>query len=50
MADFVLGWAQTTRRQMDAAGPYHLVSNYSGFFQDDWKISPPPDPQLRPPL
>ncbi|MBN8729633.1 MAG: carboxypeptidase regulatory-like domain-containing protein [Acidobacteria bacterium] len=40
MADFVLGYAQTTRRQMDAAGPYHLVSNYSGFFQDDWKISP----------
>ncbi|MBK7929464.1 MAG: TonB-dependent receptor [Bryobacterales bacterium] len=40
MADFVLGWAQSTRRQLDAAGPYHLVSNYSGFFQDDWKISP----------
>lgn len=40
MADFLLGYAQTTRRQLDAAGPYHLVSNYSGFFQDDFKITP----------
>ncbi len=40
MADFVLGWPQSTRRQLDAAGPYHLISNYSGFFQDDFKISP----------
>ena len=39
MADFVLGWPQTTRRQLDAAGPYHLISNYSGFLQDDFKIS-----------
>ena len=39
-ADLVLGYAQTTRRQLDAAGPYHLISNYSGFVQDDWKISP----------
>jgi hypothetical protein len=39
MADLVLGWAQTTRRQLDGAGPYHLVSNYSGFFQDDFKVS-----------
>ncbi len=40
MADFVLGYAQTTRRQLDAAGPYHLVSSYSGFLQDDWKVTP----------
>lgn len=40
MADFVLGYAQTTRRQLDAAGPYHLVSNYSGYVQDDYKLSP----------
>lgn len=40
MADFVLGYAQTTRRQLDAAGPYHLVSNYSGWIQDDFKITP----------
>lgn len=39
MADFVLGYAQTTRRQLDAAGPYHLVSNYSAFFQDDFKVT-----------
>lgn len=39
MADFVLGWPQTTRRQLDAAGPYHLISNYSGFLQDDFKIT-----------
>ncbi len=40
MAGFVLGYAQTTRRQLDGAGPYHLVSNYSGFVQDDYKITP----------
>lgn len=39
MADLVLGWPQSTRRQLDAAGPYHLISNYSGFIQDDFKIS-----------
>lgn len=39
MADFVLGYAQTTRRQLDGAGPYHLVSNYSAFVQDDYKVS-----------
>ncbi|MBL8217655.1 MAG: TonB-dependent receptor [Bryobacterales bacterium] len=39
MADLVLGWPQSTRRQLDAAGPYHLISNYSGFVQDDYKIS-----------
>jgi len=40
MADLMLGYAQTTRRQLDAAGPYHLVSNYSGFVQDDYKVTP----------
>jgi hypothetical protein len=40
MADLVLGWPNNTSRQLDAAGPYHLVSNYSAFFQDDFKISP----------
>jgi outer membrane receptor protein involved in Fe transport len=40
MADLMLGYAQTTRRQLDAAGPYHLVSNYAAFFQDDWKVTP----------
>ena len=39
MADFVLGWPASTRRQLDAAGPYHLISNYSGYVQDDVKIS-----------
>lgn len=39
MADFVLGWADTTRRQLDASGPYHLMSNYSGYVQDDYKVS-----------
>ncbi len=39
-ADYMLGYAQTTRRQLDAAGPYHLVSNYSSFVQDDFKITP----------
>ncbi|MBY0507936.1 MAG: carboxypeptidase regulatory-like domain-containing protein [Bryobacteraceae bacterium] len=39
MADLVLGFPQSTRRQLDAAGPYHLISNYSGFVQDDFKVS-----------
>jgi hypothetical protein len=40
MADLLLGWPQTTRRQLDAAGPYHLISNYSAFVQDDFKVTP----------
>ncbi len=40
MADLLLGWPQSTRRQLDAAGPYHLVSNYSGYVQDDFKATP----------
>jgi outer membrane receptor protein involved in Fe transport len=40
MADMMLGWASSSRRQLDASGPYHLVSNYSGFVQDDWRVSP----------
>ncbi|MEK7751657.1 MAG: carboxypeptidase-like regulatory domain-containing protein, partial [Acidobacteriota bacterium] len=37
MADLLLGWPNNTRRQLDAAGPYHLISNYSGYMQDDFK-------------
>ena len=40
LADFVLGWADSMRRQLDGSGPYHLISNYSGFVQDDFKVSP----------
>ena len=40
IADLVLGFPQNTRRQLDAAGPYHLISNYSAFVQDDFKVSP----------
>ncbi|MBK5291397.1 MAG: hypothetical protein JJE04_06970, partial [Acidobacteriia bacterium] len=40
MADMLLGWPSSSRRQLDAAGPYHLVSNYSAYVQDDWKITP----------
>jgi len=39
VADFMLGWIDSSRRQLDAAGPYHLVSNYAGFVQDDFKVS-----------
>ncbi len=39
VADFMLGWIDSSRRQLDATGPYHLVSNYAGFVQDDWKVS-----------
>jgi hypothetical protein len=40
MADMLLGWASSSRRQLDAAGPYHLMSNYSGYVQDDFRIAP----------
>lgn len=40
LADFVLGWPDSARRQLDADGPYDLVSNYSGFVQDDFKVAP----------
>ncbi len=40
IADLVLGFPQTTRRQLDAAGPYHLISNYAAFIQDDFKVTP----------
>jgi hypothetical protein len=36
----MLGWPSSSRRQLDAAGPYHLISNYSGYAQDDFKITP----------
>lgn len=39
-ADLLLGWPSSSRRQLDAAGPYHLISNYSAYVQDDWKIHP----------
>src|SRR6185436_5947841 len=39
VADFLLGWIDSDRRQLDATGPYHLVSNYAGFVQDDFKVS-----------
>ncbi|MEK7220050.1 MAG: TonB-dependent receptor, partial [candidate division NC10 bacterium] len=40
MADLLLGWPSSSRRQLDAAGPYHLISNYSAYVQDDWKVAP----------
>lgn len=40
MADMLLGWPSSSRRQLDAAGPYHLISNYSAYVQDDWKVGP----------
>jgi len=39
MADLLLGWPSNTRRQLDASGPYHLISNYSAYIQDDYKVS-----------
>ncbi len=39
-ADMELGWLSSSRRQMDAGGPYDLLSSYSGFVQDDFKVSP----------
>ena len=40
MADFLLGYAQTSRRLVNVATEYLLVSNYSAFVQDDFKITP----------
>jgi hypothetical protein len=40
LADMLLGWPSSSRRQLDAAGPYHLISNYSAYLQDDWKVTP----------
>ncbi len=40
MADFVLGYAQTSRRLTQVGAEYIFVSNYSGFVQDDFKITP----------
>ena len=40
MADFVLGYAQTSRRLAQVGTEYLLVSNYSAFVQDDYKITP----------
>ena len=39
MADFVLGYAQTSRRLTQVGSEYHLASNYSGFVQDAFKAS-----------
>jgi outer membrane receptor protein involved in Fe transport len=40
MADFVLGYAQTSRRLLDVGKEYLLLSNYSAFVQDDFKVTP----------
>jgi len=40
VADFMLGWISSSRRQLDASGPYHLLSSYAGFLQDDFKLTP----------
>jgi hypothetical protein len=40
MADFVLGYAQTSRRLTQVGTEYILDSNYSAFLQDDFKITP----------
>lgn len=39
-ADMLLGWPNTATRQLDGAGPYHLVSNYTSYIQDDFKVTP----------
>jgi hypothetical protein len=39
VADFLLGWVDNMRRQLDATGPYALITNYAGFAQDDWKVT-----------
>ena len=40
MADFLMGYAQTSRRLLNVGSEYLFVSNYSAFLQDDFKITP----------
>lgn len=40
MADFVLGYAQTSRQLTQVGTEYMLDSNYSAFAQDDFKVTP----------
>jgi hypothetical protein len=37
VADFMLGYLQSTRRAMGPAGPHDRVYNFSAYFQDDFK-------------
>ncbi len=40
MADLLLGFPSSTSRQLDGAGPYHLISSYNAYIQDDYKVAP----------
>ena len=40
VADFMLGYLQSTRRAMGPAGPHDRVYNFSAFFQDDFRLTP----------
>jgi hypothetical protein len=40
MADFTLGYIYTSRHLTQVNSEYHFVSNYSGFVQDSFKVSP----------
>ena len=40
VADFMLGYLQSTRRAMGPAGPHDRVYNFSTFIQDDFRLTP----------
>lgn len=40
MADFLLGYAQTSRRLMDVSRAYQLASNHAAYITDDFKVTP----------
>src|SRR5438067_1221027 len=40
MADFLLGYVQSSRHLLDVSREYLRVRNYSAFVQDDFKVSP----------
>jgi len=40
VADFMLGYLQSTRRALGPAGPHDRVYNFSAFIQDDFRLTP----------
>ena len=46
-ADFLLGFPQTTRRNVGSTQAYLRQNTYAGYVQDDWRVEQPLDAELR---